>query len=367
MKQESGIYKTDTYSIMGLLVNTVGTTAALFIPLSAVKIAQQDGWMTMLIAMLGAVYLVYVVYRLGTLYSDKIFIEYLPLIIGKAGGKILGLAYILFFFYLTSSVIREAVALFFGTGVFKITPEFVIPLFLIIATTYAVVLGFEVICRVLSIYWLVISTTLIVFYLLVFPYMDFAALLPVGEASILTLLKSAMIPQAYMGELFILAMLSPYIRTARTVLIAGNISTVIIICHMTVITISMVTILGVDTPARSLYAPFFLADIIQPIGIKALLVSIWMLALWGKIVVFQFIVTDGISKYFNLKQYQSIIIPVAILLLVFSFTFYQNNTDVLESIPRTFPGVALFFEYLIPTLLLIIALIRSKIGASSSQ
>ncbi len=364
MKQDSGIYKTDTYSIMGLLVNTVATTAALFVPLSAVKIAQQDGWMTMLIAMAGTVYLVYVVYRLGKLYSDKSFIEYLPLIIGKAGGKTLGLAYILFLFYLTSSVIREAVALFFGTGVFRLTPEFVIPLFLIVATTYAVAAGFEVICRVLSIYWIFISIVLTAFYLLALPYMDFASLLPVGEASISTLLKSTLIPQAYLGELFILAMLFPYIRTARTVLIAGNIAIVIIVFHMMFIIISMVTILGVDTPARSLYAPFFLADIIQPIGIKALLVSIWVLALWGKIVVFQFILTDGISKYLHLKQYQSIIIPVAILLLVFSFTFYQNNTDVLESIPKTFPGVALFFEYLIPTLLLIIALIKSKIGNS---
>lgn len=360
MNHESGVYKTGTYPLLGLLVNTIGTTAALFVPLSAVTIARQDGWMALFIAGLGASYVVYIVFRLGGLYSDKTLIEYLPLILGKSGGKLLGLAYIIFFFYIGSSVIREANALFFGTGVFRLTPEFIIALLLMVTSTYAVAAGFEVICRVLSIYWLVIATMLTIFYILAIPYMDFSALKPVGEVAFLDLLKSTLIPNAYMGEVFVLAMLFPYIKTPRTVLVAGNIAIVILIYHLVLMIISMITTLGVDTTTRSLYAPFLLADIIQPIGIKAMLVSLWVLALWGKITVFQFILTDGIAKYLSIKRYHIIILPVAVIMLVFSFTFYENISDMLESIPQTFPGTALFMEYIIPTVLLIIALLKSK-------
>lgn len=120
--KDDKIYKTGTYSITGLLVNLVGTTGVFFVASPACKIARQDGWMAPIIAALFGAYAVYIVYRLGMLFPGKTFMEFLPSILGKAAGKILGIAYVLYFFLLISSVIREALALFFGSGAYKLTP-----------------------------------------------------------------------------------------------------------------------------------------------------------------------------------------------------------------------------------------------------
>ena len=143
----NNIHKIDGFSVNWLLLNLVGTTAALFIPFSATIVARQDAWMAPIVGTLYGAYVLYIVYRLGTLFPGKTFFEYLPLIIGNIAGKILGVAYILFLFYLTSSVIREFVALLYGTGTYKLTPPTVIALVFLAATTYVVLSGFEVIGR----------------------------------------------------------------------------------------------------------------------------------------------------------------------------------------------------------------------------
>lgn len=165
---------------------------------------------------------------------------------------------------------------------------------------------------------------------------------------------------AYRGELFILAMILPYMKSPREGLIAGNIANIVLTFMLAGMTMTMITVLGVETTRRSIYALFFLGDFIPPIGIKIYLLALWVITFWMKIMLLQFTISDGISHLLNLKSYRYIVIPAAALLVVLSFDFYKNVPDLLVSIPGTFPGVALFFEYLIPTLLLVIAWIKSK-------
>lgn len=365
----NNIYKIDGFSITWLLLNLVGTTAALFIPFSAATIARQDAWMAPVFGTLYGAYVLYIVYRLGTLFPGKTFFEYLPLIIGNITGKILGVAYILFLFYLTSSVIREFLALLYGTGTYKLTPPTVIALVFLAATTYVVLSGFEVIGRTVGIYGFIVSIIVTLFIILAIPDMKFASLLPFGEAGFKTIVKSELVGFAYRSELLILAMILPYVKSNREGYIAANIANLLLTYFMVIIIISMVTVLGVETTNRSIYAVFFLADFVPPIGIKVFLVTTFVAAFWGKVALLQFVLSDGIAKTFGLKSYHYIVLPVAALLLVLSFTFYKNIPDLLVKIPATFPGVALFFGYLIPTLLLLIAWVKNRFGlvAGSNQ
>ncbi|MGE5390635.1 MAG: GerAB/ArcD/ProY family transporter [Deltaproteobacteria bacterium] len=356
------IQKIDGFSLTWILVNLMGTTAALFIPFSAATIAGHDAWMAPFVGALYGAYAIYIAYRLANLFPGKTFFEYLPLIVGKAAGKVLGLAYIVFLFYLTSSVIREFVALLYGTGTYKLTPPIVILLIFMAATTYVVLAGIEVLGRTVGIYAFIISIIVTVFIIMAIPYMKFDALLPWGEAGLKVIVKSEVVGFAYRSELFVLGMILPYIRSNREGYIAANIANLVLTYFMVIIIIAMITVLGVETTSRSIYAVFFLADFIPPIGIKVFLVTTFVAAFWGKIAVLQFALSDGIAKTFGLKSYHYIALPVAALLLALSFSFYNNIPDMLVSIPKTFPGVALFFGYLIPTLLLLIAWLRSKFG-----
>jgi spore germination protein KB len=93
----------------------------------------------------------------------------------------------------------------------------------------------------------------------------------------------------------------------------------------------------------------------------------WVVAFWGKIMLLQFVICSGLSQLLNLKSYRYVILPVAALLVVLSFNFYRSVPIMLISIPATFPGVALFFEYLIPTMLLVIAWIKLKFSNNASS
>lgn len=201
--------------------------------------------------------------------------------------------------------------------------------------------------------------------LLAIPYIKLDSLLPLGEAGFATILKSTIVPSAYFGELFLLSMMLPYARSPRAAFIAGNAASILLAFFLTLLVTTMVTVLGVETTTRSIYALFFLNDFVPPIGMKVFLLSLWVVAFWGKIMLLQFITTSGISQLLELKSYNYIVIPVAALSLVLSFSFYINIPDMLTTIPLIFPGIALFFEYLIPTLLLVIALIKAKVSNKS--
>lgn len=353
-------YKIDGYMTNSLLENFVAVTAVLLVPLSTTKAAGHDGWIAPIIATLSAAYLIFVVYWLGKLYPGKTAIEYLPLLLGNVAGKITGLVYILLLAWICATAIRVFIALIFGTGVFTITPEIVVGLMLIIATTYATASGLEVIGRTMSIFWLLIMIIYLVFMLEIIPLMKVSALLPVGEAGVPAILKSSLVSHGFRAEVIILAMLLPYIRSPREALIGAHLANLLIGFVMMLTIIATISIMGAGMTARSFFAPFSIADFMPTFGVKSFLVFVWIIGFWGKVALAQYVITDGLAKWIGLRERGPIILPVAFLLLVFSLIFYENSTDLFETITNILPGIGLFFGYLIPTLLLIIGLIKKK-------
>lgn len=366
MERNKPIYKIDMQSLTGMMITLIAPTTVLFVTITTVKAAQHDGWLSEFLTTLYGAYIIYIIYRLAILFPNKTLMEYIPLILGKVAGKTLGILYIIFFYYLASSVLREAIALFYGTGTYNLTPPIVLALLLIIASTYAVFAGFEVISRLISIYWIIISIFFVLTICAAIPYMQFNALLPLGEAGLLNIFKGSIVSFVYRGELVVLAMFIIYLKSPRDGLVATNIANILLTFFLAGMIAAMITALGTERAGRAIYAIFSLGDNIPPIGIKAFLTSLWVIALWGKITLLQFAICSGISQLFNLKSHHYVALPVAALLVTLSFSFYRNIPEMLISIPATFPGVALFFEYLIPTLLLVIALIKSKISSPTN-
>lgn len=282
------------------------------------------------------------------------------MIVGKLAGKVIGLGYMLVIILLTGTVIRETLMLYYGTEILRYTPQAIVLILIIFTTTYGVVAGIEVIARTLNLYWIMLTIIFIVYLGLAIPFGKLDCLLPVGEAGLLTILKSSLLPQAYTAELFLLAMLLPYCRSSREAFTAGNIANLGITFIFIMIMIASVAVMGEKTTARALFTPFYLADFIQPVGIKVFLIFIWGIGVWGKTALMQFTLTDGISQIIGLKEHRPVFWPIAIILMISSITMYQNAIEVLEKVSHIFPGMMLIFGYLIPTLLLIIALIKRK-------
>ncbi len=367
MPGQPGNYKISGYMVAALLIILDATTGILFVPLSVVTVAGHDGWIAPLLTIPGGLYVVLVSVWLGSFYPGKTFIEYLPIILGKIIGKIVAWAYVLFLFYVFSTVVRECLALLYGTGIFRQTPHQALALLLIIATTYATASGVEVISRSIWYFSAFIIVALTLFLLGTIPFTNFDSIFPIGEAGLNTIMQSTLTPHAYRGELILLAFLFPYIKTRKEAIWGGITANLAIAGFITFNTIAAIGILGVKVASHAYYSTFYMADYIPAAGLKIVLVTIWIVAFWGKITLGQFFISNGVAQAAGLKDHRPLAWTIGILLLVFSQVFYQDTTDLFHSVPHTFPGVALFFEYLIPGALLLIAWFKAKSGKKNSS
>lgn len=186
--------------------------------------------------------------------------------------------------------------------------------------------------------------------------------MPVGEMCIKTLFQSSLISHAFRGELFFLLLLFPYVRSRREALIAGIGSTFILSFFISLTIVVCIAVMGIDATTRTYFSIFSVSDYLETTGVKIVLATIWILVFWGKVALGQFATTTALAELCGLKSAGCLILPVAIMLLIFSDVFYPNNTDLYDSITSTLPGLMAFIAYLVPGLLLVIALIRLKLG-----
>jgi len=297
------------------------------------------------------------------MFPEKGFIEYLPLIMGKFPGKLIGLIYVLFFLWFTVTVLAEALAWLFGIGIFRETPWLAVEMLLIVATTYAVASGIECISRsIWGICWII---TLVFFAAAVFmavPMVKLSTLLPIGETGLNTILKSANLSHAFKGEMLYLVILFPYVRSRKDALVGGIIALILLTIFISLTIILCISIMGIETTSRSYFSIFSLGDYLETTGIKIILATTWIMIFWGKVTLGQFAVTTGLSQLCGFKTTRALILPVAMLLLILTLAFYPSASELFRHVNDTFPGLAFFMEYLIPGLLLLIAVIRKKMG-----
>ena len=365
--KESSTYKIGAYTIVAILVTLIGTTSVLFTPYITVDTARHDAWITPFTSFLLGLYVIFVCCWLGSIFPDKGFIEYLPLIMGKFMGKLIGFGYILFFLWFTVTVLAEALALLFGIGIFRLTPELTVGLLLLIATTYAVSYGIECISRSIWYVWII---TVVFFAAAVFmaaPMVNLSILQPVGESGLSAILKSGLLSHAFKGEMLFLVILFPYVHSRRDALAGGIIALVLLTIFISLTIVLCITIMGVETTARSYFSIFSLGDYLDATGIKIVLATTWILIFWGKVTLGQFALTIGLSQLCGFNSNRALILPVAMLLLILSQVFYPSATDLFSHVGDSFPGLALFTEYLIPGLLLLVAVIRQKLGQLDNQ
>lgn len=360
-------YKIGAYNIVAILVTFIGTTAVLFAPFSASQVAQQDAWMAPLIALPLGIYVIYMSCWLGSIFPNQGFLEYLPLILGKYAGKLIGLLYILFFIWFTVTVEYEALALFYGIGLFRTTPILAMTILGLVSTTYAVFSGIESISRSIWYLWTITVVFSASTVFLTVPMVKLSALRPIGESGINAILQSGLMSSAFSGELLLLLIIFPFVRSRRDALMGGIISIVLLSVFISLSVVLCISIMGVESTARNYYSIFALADYLETTGIKIMLASTWIMVFWGKITLAQFAITTGISQLCGLKRSYALTIPVAIMLLILCPAFYPNVTDLFSHVGDAFPGVALVMEYLFPTLLLLVAVVKKRMGLLGEQ
>jgi len=354
--------------ILLLPFTVVVSTAVLIAPAITAKAAGRDGWICILVVataygLLSAL----VIIKLWQRFPDKTIIEYSQIIAGPV-GKIIGAAYILWFIHINSVVVREF-GDFILTSFMPETPLVAFIVILLFLGSWATKCGLEVICRVNEFIFPLFALSVAGVFILVLQESEFSNLLPIMENGIKPILRGSWAPMAWRGEIIVVSMLLPYIDNRDK---AGKhlaYSVILIGLILTLSTILSVAVLGELT--GHLTFPFFeLARCIK-IGrfierVEALILVMWVAGVTVKVATFFYIASLGMGQLFGLSDYRPVVLPLGLTLGVWSLELFESSILSIQWLGEIFPIYALIFEFVIPSVLLIIAAASKKGGGQNS-
>ncbi|MEV5029722.1 GerAB/ArcD/ProY family transporter [Paenibacillus sp. LPE1-1-1.1] len=341
-------------------------SAALILPTSVTSIAKQDGWLSMLLA--GPFnYLILIVFlKLSDRFPNLSLAQYAERVLGAWAGKAFSLLYVLFFLLLSALVLRN-ISDFMSLSVLPLTPEWFIDGTFMIVVIYGVYLGIETIARtgeILFGWGLFVIVIVTVSLFNQFDFHNFEPFLYNGlEQPIKGLYPILGFP---IGEFVFITMVFPLVREQdrKKLRKSLKLSAALITIVSVSITVFLVGVMGVDEASRS---PFAVYDMAKNINIEEILVRVeilvamvWVGTVFMKLALCVYVLTVLTAQILNLSTYRTLALPYAFIIVPLSFIVYRNVAHARVFAMGVWTVYSLFHGFLLPFLLLVIAVIRKK-------
>lgn len=355
-------YKISPGQFNALLITTVLPTALLFVPAVTVSLAGRDAWMTEIIVTVFGIMVVIVSTLLGFRFPDKTIIQYSGDILGKYLGKLIGLAYLFFFFNTTAVIIREF-ADFLFIAYMPRTPLLMFIVISVMLAAYAVKSGLEVIARMNQFVLLLMFLSVAGIFSLVLKEFHPEYLFPILENGVKPVIRGGLTPSAWRGEVFIMVMFIPYLNKYQKARVSGLKSMVILTAVLVLDIIICLGVFGIRV-GQFVFPVYYLAYYIGIAGfierIEAVVLGLWVTGVTVKVAIWYYAAVLASSQLFGLKNHKTVVFPVGLILGVWSVAVFTNTTEIIQFFAEEFPYYAFTFEIMIPLGLLILAVIRKK-------
>lgn len=349
--------KISSIQVIYLLVNVVGATAMVFLPSLVAAVAGRDAWLAPILATIPGIYVIFVVTALGRIFPGRTLVQYSEAILGPYLGKALAFLYVTFFLHINGIILREFGELMSST-ILPRTPQVVLVSLMALLCAFAVYEGIEVLARVMELSYPLMLTLFAFLLVLVAGHMEAAHLLPVLEHGLRPVLLGSLDPIAWRCEVFLLAMLFPYLARQETARRDGTIAVVAIGIILTVDTLASTAVFG-PTAARLTYPTF---EMVRMAGLGTFLsrldavwMIIWIVSIFGKVGLFHFATVVGAANLLKTDDYRPLVAPLTILLVALALGQFGNVVEMAHWIVLTWPPYAYTFEIVLPTLLLVAA------------
>lgn len=237
----------------------------------------------------------------------------------------------------------------------------------------ALLYGLEAVARSSEIFFVVVLPLFIITLVLLIPEYRFDNLFPVmGNgvipviAGIFPLMNNAVFPVICLSMIFTIN--TKDIKAAKKTIFKSYLfSMVELILGMMV----CVLVLGGTLAGKLNYSLFITTKEID-VGVifsrlEALMVIIWLVVSFYAAFVYIYTATLGLSQVLKLKDYKRIVIPELLIVAVYSGIVYKDvpyqlNWDMVIRTPA-----AIVFGFVLPSMLLIVSLIRRKLDSKKLQ
>ncbi|NPV90045.1 MAG: endospore germination permease [Firmicutes bacterium] len=356
--------------LMLLLIMLDGATGFFYAPSLVARTAGNSGWISLLVvASVFGLLVVLVSVALGRRFPDQAFPEYLPEVLGRSLGKLLAGSYALILLHLLAVIISES-TIFIHVAFFRETSPWVLDLMVVTVVAYGVYLGIEVIARQNELVFPIWLFSLLVLLLLAAKDIRLDNLRPVLENGYLAVLKGSLVPVCWREEVFLLLFLYPYLNQkceaaktgAASVILVGVITTLTFLIPLGVF--GDIYVSHQVFPINNLARYIRVADIVE--RLELYLIVVWIAGVVVKLSVFAHTCCIASSSALGLKNYRWTVIPVTFGALLLSEVLYSTNyVRLVGFLEKTWPWYGQVVEFLIPALVLLVAVIRKKGGGRS--
>ena len=341
-----------------LLFLMVMATAVLFVPAITAQRAAQNAWLatSLLPGVLGFAVL-WVAWKLGQHFPDRILPRTLEELLGKWLGKAIAVLYLLFLLFMNTLILRE-----FGDFIIIAylpkTPLVVLHAVIILLAWYAAGKGLEVIVRMTQ---FVVPLGVVGFFLIILlsiPNMQPARLLPVLEEGVRPLLSASLIPASWYGEIAILLFIQPQVNKPGEILRQGGYALLLITLFCTLDTLAALMVFGPELSGTFVFPFWSLARYIEYRSIErvdSLIVIVWISGMVIKAALIYYVFCLAGAQVFNLASYRKLLLPAAILHMLAVSWFNPDTLQLADILARIWPPLALVFELGLPALFLLVS------------
>ncbi|MFC5651930.1 endospore germination permease [Paenibacillus solisilvae] len=326
------------------------------------NVVGRDSWMTPIFSCVISYLIVYVVYQLSMLYPGQTPIEYIPRIIGKWPGKVVGLGFLLYLLHIVSVTTHEFFDLI-NAKYLPFTPFIVIVLPLLLLAGYMVRQGVEVLGRFAFItifYWIFVF---MLYVFLTIPDMDIHNLFPVMEHGSTPQIKGVFLHNGWSSQAVFLSFMMPFLNKGSKKLLwgIGAVSFVAFDLVAAIIVPKMIygTIMpDIAYPVLAAGEIIKIADFLEHIDL--LIIADWIILYFVKMSIYIYILSLGTAQLTKLSTYRPIVFPICILISVVSLMSIGRFSDIKNFLEHIYPYYTILPQEAIPILLLIIAWFRTK-------
>ncbi|QIA26146.1 endospore germination permease [Thermaerobacter sp. PB12/4term] len=348
------------WQLFVLLFFTISPTTVLALPALTGQYAGHDAWLSVALGTLAGVAVVQLHLALAQRFPGRGWTDIHRLVLGRWLGAVVNLltwGWVL----LTAAVIAREFGEFVVATVLPLTPLVVIQGTALALAMWAARDGLEVLARVAELLLPVIAASFVFLLVLLLPNIDGRAILPLLESGWGNLLRGAVPPLAWLGETVLSLVVLPSLAHWDGARRAGSAAVLVVGTLLTLLTLGTILVLG-DTAALFTFPLFAatrtvsIADFIE--RLEPVLTAVWVGGLVIKMGVWVFAASVTGAGAFGVDDYRPLVTPMTALVLALSIWLFPSSVEMTDFLARTWPFLALLFQVVVPSAVLLLALLR---------
>lgn len=358
------------FQLYCLLVILLAPVAVLEQPHRMIHIAQNNGWLVILLAIFPSL-LIALMFSYIIKKSSQPFPMLLEEHLGKIPGKTMGSLYI-FVFFLTCAFNLRVFIEFMKMIVLPATPISIFIGVILLLGFFAIKMSLQNLARISEIIlFFGLTFTILITVTACASNFNPERIYPIANMSFKTIGLGLLVASSIIGKMLPVLSLAFFLPEKKSALMIMVKVVCTYILLLALVTFAVIITLG-TYPARTYVFPTFnmirlshIGDFIQNLDI--VFISVWITGILGAVTISWFMGCYTAQKVFNLQDYRFLAAPSSLIIGVLSIIIGANNLEVVLWSLNAMPFLFTIFFILIPLLLFLICCFKSVPGISAPE